>query len=407
VPPQRDDLERRRSTALGDWLRHCVAEFVELRSSFSSYFVPATSQRWAELLAHPDHGAEIERRYLLAHMRVDRQADLGPLSRLPDAAATCNPALWVGVLEAMRHDETPAAAVAPASPGEVLRALPVSTLAVVDVGASSHGEGTEPYAALVREGLARVTAFEPDARALADLQAQASLQADARHRFLPHWVGDGSDAVFHRTHWHMTGSLLPPNRAWLDRYHHLGELVQEAGRHPVQTVRLDDVIERGGMDMLKIDVQGAELRVFDGAAARLDECLLVWTEVEFAPLYQGQPLFAEIDTRLRRHGLQFLCFAGLAGRSLAGWPLQGVAPPEKLQCLWADAIYVPAPERLAALDAGAAARLAVLAHHVLGAWDLCHRALQRHDQLGGGGLADAYLDAHRAAGRTGGTVARG
>jgi hypothetical protein len=73
-----------------------------------------------------------------------------------------------------------------------------------------------------------------------------------------------------------------------------------------------------------------------------------------------------------------------------------VAAPARPQCLWADALYVPGPERLAALDAGAAARFALLAHHVLGAWDLCHQALQRHDALRGGDLAAAYRQAHRA-----------
>jgi FkbM family methyltransferase len=394
VPPLREDLERRRSTALGDWLRHCVAEFVAMRSSYSSYFAGPSPQRWAELLGHPDHGPEIERRYLLASMRTEQTTDLGLLTHLTDDdGATCNPRLWRGVLEAMRG--APAA-----TPGEraedVLALLPVLSIGIVDVGASSHGEGTEPYAPLLRAGLACFTAFEPDAQALAELRAQPSLGADPRHRLLPYWVADGGDAVFHRTNWHMTGSLLAPQRAWLDRYHQLGGLVQELERHPVRTVRLDDVIEAGAMDMLKIDVQGGELLVFDGAVRRLDECLLVWTEVEFAPLYEGQPLFADIDARLRRHGLQFLGFDGLAGRTLAGWPDRDAPAPRRQQLLWADALYVPTPQRLAALDADGTARFALLAHHVLGAWDLCHEALQRLDLLQGGNRAARYLYALRS-----------
>ena len=396
VPPLSEDLERRRSTPLGDWLRHCVAEFVALRSSYSSYFVGPAPRRWAELLEHPDHGPEIERRYLLASMRSEQPTDLGLLTQLPgDDGATCNPRLWHGVMEAMRG--APQAPVRE-RPEQVLADLRVDSIGVVDVGASSHGEGTEPYAPLVRAGLAHVTAFEPDAQALAELRAQPSLGADPRHRLLPHWVGDGGEAVFHRTNWHMTGSLLAPHRAWLDRYHHLGGLVQDLERHPVRTVRLDDVIDAGALDMLKIDVQGGELRVFDGAPRRLDECLLVWTEVEFAPLYEGQPLFADIDARLRRHGLQFLGFDGLAGRTLAGWPAQDAPAPRRPQLLWADALYIPTPQRLATLEAPRAARFALLAHHVLGAWDLCHEALQRLDQLQGSALAPRYLRAHQGAG---------
>jgi FkbM family methyltransferase len=396
VPPLREDLERRRSTALGDWLRHCLAEFVAMRSSYSSYFSGPSPHGWAELLGHPDHAPEIERRYLLASMRTEQTTDLGLLTHLTgDDGATCNRHLWRGVLEAMRG--TP-----PAAPCEraedVLAGLPVIAIGIVDVGASSHGEGTEPYAPLLRAGLARVTAFEPDAQALAELRSQPSLGTDPRHRLLPHWVGNGGDAVFHRTNWHMTGSLLSPQRAWLDRYHQLGGLVQELERHPVRTVRLDDVVEAGAMDMLKIDVQGGELLVFDGAARRLDECLLVWTEVEFAPLYVGQPLFADIDARLRGHGLQFLGFNGLSGRTLAGWPARDAPAPRRQQLLWADALYVPTPQRLAALDADCTARFALLAHHVLGAWDLCHEALQRLDLLQGGNRASRYLYALRSRG---------
>jgi hypothetical protein len=176
----------------------------------------------------------------------------------------------------------------------------------------------------------------------------------------------------------------------LDRYHQLGELVQVKARREVQTVRLDDVVGRGGMDLLKIDVQGAERLVFDGAATRLDECLVVWTEVEMVPLYQGQPLFGDIDARLRSHGLQFLCFTGLASRALASWPRSGLPAPRRAQQLWADAIYVPAPERIAGLTADAAARLALLAHHVVDACDLCHAALQRFDDLTQGDFAPRY-----------------
>ena len=398
VPPLREDLERRRTSTLGDWLRQCVAEFVELRSTFSSFFAPPSPQRWARLLEHPDHVAEVERRYLLASMRVDRSASLEHVRHLPATDATCNAQIWESVLDAMRQD---ASASSPAAVAEhadaaaiVLGSLVDTTVSIVDVGASSHGEGTEPYAALLRTGRGRVTAFEPDIAALAELQSQPGLN-DARHRFLPHWVGDGGPATFHRTNWHMTGSLLRPNREWMDRYHDLGTVTQEQDQHPVSTVRLDDVIEPGTMDMLKIDVQGAELRAFDGASARLDECLVVWTEVEFAPLYAGQPLFADIDARLRRHGLAFFAFDGVSGRSLIAWPKQGRAQPRRQQMLWADAIYVPSPSRLAQLDAGRAARFALLAHFVLRAWDLCHQALQRHDALTGSCLAAAYGSAHR------------
>jgi len=243
-------------------------------------------------------------------------------------------------------------------------------------------------------GRAQVIGFEPNAAALAALkQRHAHPVPGSTQHFLPHFVGNGEAAVFHETHWSLTASLFEPNRELLDRYQMLGELVQEKARHAVHTVRLDDVIAAGGMDLLKIDVQGAERLVFEGAPQRLDECLMVWTEVEFVPLYREQALFAEVDQQLRRHGLHFLCFVGLAHRALASWPRQGAPAPQRPQQLWADAIYVPSPQRIHSLNADQAARLALLAHHVAAAHDLCHAALLRLDALQGSGWAARYLAA--------------
>ncbi len=102
VPPQRADLDRVRSTDAASWLRQVLAEFVAVRGNFSSYFVAPEPQRWAALLQHPDHSAEIERRYLLAHVSHDRVACLDGLRLLPDPRHTCNPQLWQSLIEAMR-----------------------------------------------------------------------------------------------------------------------------------------------------------------------------------------------------------------------------------------------------------------------------------------------------------------
>ncbi len=425
VPPRRQDLERQRSSDSGSWLRQMLAEFAACQGAYSSYFEPPAPQAWAELLRHPDHGVAVERRCLLVHMRANRVPApevLARLERLTQPRHTVNAPLWQGLLASMRALQPASApvaapAAAPPSPAQVLGDMAASLLPaplqIVDVGACTHGAGTEPYAALTAAVPAQVLGFEPDARALAELER--SFPDRERHRFLPHLVGNGARGVFHATAWSQTASLLAPNRAMLDRYQRVGELVQETGRSAVSTVRLDDVVPPGAMDLLKIDVQGGEGRVFDGAAQRLSECLMVWTEVEFVPLYDGQPLFAEIDQQLRRHGLQFLRFVNIVDLPLASWGAAGkrlsqqapapglvvqasVAKPPGSQQLWADAIFVPTADRIAAMDPLSAARLALLAHHVAQAYDLCHAALLQVDRLAGGERAAAYLEAMAAAG---------
>jgi FkbM family methyltransferase len=378
-------------------LRQSMLEFVLHRTA------QTTSDEWTAALVDPAHSAWAERAALVAHMAADTPPTATLLAHLRHVPGACaNGGLWAALLDSARELAARPSGLrraAPDGPEQLLADLGDPVLKVVDVGASSLGGGAEPYAKLASFCRVEVTGFEPDARALAELQrAHRGIQ---ERRYLPHFVGDGADAVFHETNWSLTGSLLAPHRPVLDRYADLGSVVQERARHPVSTVRLDDVIPAGCMDLLKIDVQGGEGRVFDGAGKRLDECLLVWTEVEFLELYEGQPLFGDIDRKLREHGLRFFGFDGVGQRPLADWAAlaaSGAAlpAPRRFQQVWADAIYVPAPERIAALDADRALRLALITHHVLGAWDLCHEALLRHEAAGGTrGAAQAYRERMR------------
>ncbi|CAD5373635.1 hypothetical protein RA210_U40038 [Rubrivivax sp. A210] len=390
MPALAADLQRPRGSDAASWMQQTLAEFIELRSRHSSFFAQdAAGGRLAPMLAHPDHSLEIERRYFLDEVRHNRVPEPDHVRLLADGASTRNTAIWKAWLEQMRSELT-----ASEAPLEVLLPLLDRPLAIVDVGASTHGSGSEPYANLLATGHAHVTGFEPDAKALDELKR--TYPEDGSHRFLPHFVGDGGAANFHSTTWFMTGSLLAPDPRVMEAYQNLGEITRETGRSPVQTVRLDDVIAPGGMDLLKIDVQGAEAMVFDGAAARLRDCLAVWTEVEFVPLYKDQPLFGDIDRRLAAHGLRFFCFVGFGARQLASWQATAPRPGQRLQQLWADALYLPTPERMARMDRGSLARLALLCHEVLGAPDVCHAALNLLAARTGTDAAERYARAMQA-----------
>jgi hypothetical protein len=83
-----------------------LAEYVATQSAYSSYFLPSRPATWAALLEHPDHGAQIERRCLLDHVRANQPAPRTALSRLSHlrqpANALPNGQLWQGLIEAMR-----------------------------------------------------------------------------------------------------------------------------------------------------------------------------------------------------------------------------------------------------------------------------------------------------------------
>ena len=74
------------------------------------------------------------------------------------------------------------------------------------------------------------------------------------------------------------------------------------GEVEVDTRTLDSISEIAQLDYLKIDVQGGELVIFRNGKARLGAAVAIQTEVSFMPLYQGQPVFGDIDLALRALG---------------------------------------------------------------------------------------------------------
>jgi FkbM family methyltransferase len=247
---------------------------------------------------------------------------------------------------------------------EAITDLPL--LSVVDVGAMPIDGYAEIYRSLVDARRAALTAFEPDATAFAAL----SKSLRPPHQCFPYFIGDGQPGTFHVNNAPMTSSLYPPNTELLALFPNVAQYVQPVSRHAVQTRRLDDIAEILRIDFLKLDVQGAALDVLRGCTNKLAETLVVHTEVEFVPLYRGQPLFADVDTFLRAQGFQFHTFAGLAKRYFA--PLS--SPPDQPsgvnQILWADAVYIRDPLSWPHLAPERRLMLAALMHDLYGSVDV-------------------------------------
>jgi len=72
----------------------------------------------------------------------------------------------------------------------------------------------------------------------------------------------------------------------------------------VEMVRLADILPDTSIDIFKLDIQGYELEALRGANHLLKEIPLVFTEVEFIPLYQNQPLFSDLEQFLRSCGFR-------------------------------------------------------------------------------------------------------
>lgn len=247
---------------------------------------------------------------------------------------------------------------------------PVRLTEVVDIGANPHGEDP-PYKAMLAAGACRVTGFEPQQDAFAKLVAAKG----ANERYLPHAVGDGGAHTLRLCRSPGMASLLVPDPVTLEIFgalKHWGEVVGEV---PVQTRRLDDIAEIENLDCLKMDIQGSELAVLRGGQEKLSRAVAAQLEVSFVPLYQGQPVFGEIDLEMRRMGFIPHCFAAVKNWPIAPCIVDGDPYKPLHQLLEADVVYVRDFSRPDAMSDEQLKHLALVAHHCYGSIDLVMRCL--------------------------------
>ena len=91
----------------------------------------------------------------------------------------------------------------------------------------------------------------------------------------------------------------------------------------VQLTTLDEWCARAGrerVDVIKVDTQGSELEVLQGAARTLGTVRAVEVEVEFNTLYEGVALFGDIDGFLRDQGFVLWRLRDLAHYAQLGAP---------------------------------------------------------------------------------------
>lgn len=263
------------------------------------------------------------------------------------------------------------------------------TVTIIDVGAML--EGKNRFDGLLEKGLARVIGFEPDPTEYQKLKPRE----DERHAFLPYFVGNGKPAVFHRCRYNGCSSLYRPNRKLLDLFTSLGDpangFFEVLSTSDVMTVRLDDIEEAKNCDFLKVDVQGAELDVLKGASRTLGHAAVVELEVEFVPLYEGQPLFAEIDSYMRSQGFLLHKFADLAGRAMQPFVVDSNPFKPMSQVLWANAVYVKDFTSFEHYSSDILLKTAIVLHEAYASLDMAAFALKAYDAGQGTHLNECYM----------------
>ncbi|MBA1146041.1 FkbM family methyltransferase [Ectothiorhodospiraceae bacterium WFHF3C12] len=268
----------------------------------------------------------------------------------------------------------------------------VFPLKIVDIGAQTLSKEPHVYSPLLGQAPCDVVGFEPN-----EEERNLRAQLEPYVKLWPQCIGDGSERVFYYTRNSGLSSIFPPNNEVRASFHkgHNAYIVEE--QVPVRTSRLDDLSREipSRVDFLKIDVQGGELAVLEGARRTLRKTLVVHTEAFFVPFYVDAPLFSEIDTELRAQGFELIDLSPRGRRySSVGSRAEPYPPGEKCtpsRLVWAEVIYFNV--RLFNGDATSEElrRAAYVADVNYGKYDLSAHLLGLHDQEFGTRLMDAYM----------------
>jgi FkbM family methyltransferase len=169
---------------------------------------------------------------------------------------------------------------------------------VIDVGANTGQFGH----LLRRSGFAgRIHSVEPLRSAFTELRAGAA--RDPRWTVERAAVSDEPGTVTMNVSGNSVSSSVLP---MLDRHASAAPQAQYVATQDVQATTVDDIVTRAHLrpesTLLKVDVQGYEKAVLDGAAKTLGSFAAVRTEMSLVALYDGQPLLAEVVEYLGGHG---------------------------------------------------------------------------------------------------------
>jgi FkbM family methyltransferase len=270
--------------------------------------------------------------------------------------------------------------------GPLIQALPGDfTLTLVDVG-SAGGLNTRwaPFAPLLSSVL-----FDPR-----EPEATGSF-GRGRTRTYPVALGDkAGEAPLYLTGMPNMSSFLRPDPAVFGRFGKKEADSSVVSTEMVPVERLDELVRRDGFqpDVLKVDTQGSELMVLQGAEVALQSTVLAEVEVSFFRRYMDQPLFTDIEDYMSEQGFELIDLLKLKRYRSAnsfGIRNEGVRANDRSgRVAYADAIFLRRENEI--LERGGSSLLkAVVALVAYGKADMAARLLD----LGRGKLPTGQAEA--------------
>lgn len=187
--------------------------------------------------------------------------------------------------------------------------IPEKPIVIIDVGSR---EGVHERWAECKHPI-KVIGFEPDVEECGALNDAANYKTGPiESYFYPYALsGQREKRTLYLYKDRRLSSFYLPNMKILEQYP-LDRLLSsnafsidkqiEMNCIPLDAFCSDNQIEDA--DFIKLDTQGSELEILQGGGGILEKIFGVEVEVEFVPIYEKQPLFAEVDQFLRGKGFE-------------------------------------------------------------------------------------------------------
>lgn len=188
----------------------------------------------------------------------------------------------------------------------MFRAFPdVPFRSVMDVGAH-HGEFTD----------LALRYYEPDKVWMVEADPELAQRLQARYASRPECkvvhtavARSAGEVDFHVLHHRASSSLLNVSQRSSQAF---GVDLSESRVVKVPAQSLDELFERERierLDLMKVDIQGAERMLIEGGQTALRKVGWIHIEVFFDEYYEGAARFGEIDDRLWKLGFRLYRFA--------------------------------------------------------------------------------------------------
>lgn len=212
-----------------------------------------------------------------------------------------------------------------------------SGLSLVDIGAAGGLQDRwRPFSSFI----ALIT-VEPDPRANESIEKLESTTLRSLHRVNSPLASTSREIDFYLCKHPRQSSVLRPNLNHFEKYND-GHKWEVERIEKMSAVTLDSVLaSKEQPDFLKLDTQGSELDILQGATETLGFCLGVEAEVEFREMYESQPLFGDLSKFLLTNGFEFTDFV-----AFGKWER---SRPDGLrtflgELIHADALFLRSPE---------------------------------------------------------------